>query len=130
MSYTDPNPPGGKKTSYLVKAVSADPATYTDAEFGAAKSIKLPDAPEKLKAKLQKGGQVKISWKKVKGASAYLVYRANSKNGKYKLLKIIQKKNASSYVDRKNKKNGKTYYKVAVLKNGKYSPMCRAVKAS
>ena len=115
----------------MVKAISGEPAKFADADFGAGKSIKLPKAPENFKAKAQKGGNIQLSWKKVKGASAYLIYRADSKNGKYKLLKTVKKQGRTAYADQKKlKKNKKYYYKIIVLKNGMYSPFSNAVKAS
>lgn len=130
-SYTDTNPVGGKKAVYMVKAVSDDQTKFKDADFGAGKSIKLPNAPGNFKGKAQKGGKVNLSWKKVKGASAYLIYRADSKNGKYKLVKTIKKQGTTAYADKKGlKKNRKYYYKAVVLKDGKYSPSSGAVKVA
>ena len=95
------------------------------------KSIKLPKAPANLKAKAQKGGKVKLSWKKVKGASAYLIYRADKKGGKYKLLKTVRKQNSIAYMDKKGLKKGNNYYyRIAVLKSGKYSPIGGKIKVS
>ncbi len=128
-SYTDVNPVGGKSAVYMVKAVSGDLTKFTDAAFGAAKSVKLPNVPKNVKAKAQKDRKVCLSWKKVKGASAYLIYRADSKNGKYKVVKTVKKPGTTAYTDKKNlKKNKKYYYKIIVLKNGKYSPASNAVK--
>lgn len=67
--------------------------------------LKIPD---KAKVTLKQTGeeQVKISWKKIKGVSYYKVYRSNTKNGTYKLLK---KTKQLSYLD-KNKSKGRRYY--------------------
>lgn len=128
-SYTDVNPVGGKSAVYMVKAVSGDLTKFTDAAFGSAKSVTLPNVPKNVKAKAQKDRKVRLSWKKVKGASAYLIYRGDSKNGRYKVVKTVKKPGTTVYTDKKNlKKNKKYYYKIIVLKNGKYSPASSAVK--
>ena len=131
LSYTDKEPVGGKKVFYAVKAISGDAAKYTDADYGTEKEIQLPKAPQKVKAKAQKGRKVLLSWKKVKGASAYLIYRADSKKGTYKLVGKVKKANTVKFTDSKKLKKGrKYYYKVAVLQKGKYSPLGKAVKGS
>lgn len=131
LSYTDKAPVGGKKVSYAVKAIFKDTAKYTDADYGPEKTIKLPKAPQKVKAKAQKGRKVLLSWKKVKGATAYLLYRADSKNGTYKLVGRVKKANTVKYADSKKLKKGrKYYYKIAVLLKGKYSPTGKAVGVS
>ncbi len=131
LSFTDSDPAGGKEAAYMVKAVSGDQTKYTDAGFGAAKSIRLPKAPGGLKAGAKKGGKVTLSWKKVKGASAYLIFRAESRNGTYRLVKTVKKQKTDTYTDRPGGKKKRTYYyKAAVLKNGKYSPLSGAVKGT
>ena len=131
LSYTDKEPVGGKKVFYAVRAISGDAAKYTDADYGTEKEIQLPKAPQKVKAKAQKGRKVLLSWKKVKGASAYLIYRADSKKGTYKLVGKVKKANTVKFTDSKKLKKGrKYYYKVAVLQKGKYSPLGKAVKIS
>lgn len=52
---------------------------------------------------------IKLSWKKVSKASGYVVYRANSANGKYKAIKTIKKGKTTSFTDKK-RTTGKTYY--------------------
>ena len=131
LSYTDKAPVGGKKVFYAVKAVSGDTAKYTDADYGTEKEIRLPKAPQNVKAKALSGRKVLLSWKKVKGASAYLIYRADSKKGTYKLVGKAKKANTVKYTDGKKLKKGKKYYyKIAVLQKGVYSPLGKAVKAS
>ena len=129
LVFTDSNPVGNQKMTYTVKAISGDPANYTDAGFGAAKSIKLPKTPKKPKVKALKDGRVSVSFQKIKGVKTYLIYRADSKNGTYKLIKKVKKANTYSYIDKTNTKKGrKYYYKIAALKNGTYSPLSSAVK--
>ncbi|MCI8786030.1 MAG: hypothetical protein HFI84_05135 [Eubacterium sp.] len=129
LSFTDTKPVGGKTVSYAVKAISADPAKYKDAELGTEGKITLPKAMKKPKVKAQKGKKVQVSWKKVKGASAYLIYRSDSKNGTYRLIKTIRKQKTVRFTDSKKiKKNKNYYYKIAVCRDGMYSPLGTAAK--
>lgn len=60
-----------------------------------------------------------LTWKKVKGAAGYQVYRSMRKNGKYVCVKKNLK--AEKYTDKKLKKGKTYYYKVRAYKkvNGK-----------
>ncbi len=58
---------------------------------------------------------LKISWKKVSGATGYRVKRSSSKNGTYKVIKNISSKNTTSYVDNNVKKGTAYYYKVEAV---------------
>ena len=71
---------------------------------------------KKLKAKNLAGKKVKLSWKKVNGASGYKVYRATKKKGKYTLVKIIKNAKTVKFTDKKVKKNKTYYYKVSAYK--------------
>lgn len=71
---------------------------------------------KKLKAKNLAGKKVKLSWKKVNGASGYKVYRATKKNGKYTLVKTIKNVKTVKFTDKKVKKNKTYYYKVSAYK--------------
>lgn len=62
-----------------------------------------------LKATSAGVSSIKLSWKKVSKASGYVVYRANSANGKYKAIKTIKKGKTISFTDKK-RTTGKTYY--------------------
>lgn len=69
-----------------------------------AKAVKL--AKVKKLSITRKKKSAKLSWKSVKKADGYQVYRATSKKGKYKLVK---KTKGVSFTDKKAK-SGKTYY--------------------
>lgn len=80
--------------------------------------------PEKTKSPLKKAKVkkaknvkkgVKLSWKKVKGAKKYQIFRSASKNGKYKKIAAVSKKKLS-YVDKKVKQNKKYFYKIRSFK--------------
>ena len=124
----DEDPLGGQSMSYYVVALAGNKAGYTDSAAGAAKSITLPKATKKLTASQVKGKKaVNLKWKKVKGATSYLIYRAEGK-GSFK--KVGQVKKKVTYKDSKKLKKGKTYsYKVVAVVKKQYSPMKAAKKA-
>ena len=79
-------------------------------------------APASVKVSKAGTKKVSITWKKVSNAAGYEVYRAQSKNGKYKKVTTIKKASTVKYTDKKDLKKGKTYYyKVRAYKkvNGK-----------
>lgn len=56
--------------------------------------------------------KIKLSWKKIKNAAGYQVYRSTSLNGKYKKVKEYKSGSANTYSDTKAKFNKTYYYKV------------------
>jgi hypothetical protein len=65
--------------------------------------------------------QVKLSWKKVSGATGYYVYRSTSKSGKYTKIATIKKGSTVTYTNKNLKSKQTYYYKVIAYKtaNGK-----------
>ena len=82
--------------------------------------------PSAFKVKNSKKRKVQITWKKVKGANGYELYRSTKKNGKYVKIKTIKKPNTVKFTDSKLKKKKQYYYKIRAYKilNGRkyYSP--------
>ena len=72
-------------------------------------TAKAPAKPGSVKAATAGVTSVKLSWKKVSGASGYEVYRATSKAGKYRIVAAISKAATVRYTDKKLT-TGKTYY--------------------
>ena len=52
-------------------------------------NAKRLSSPTNVKAKKKSNKKAKVTWKKVDGATKYTVYRATSKNGKYKQVGTI-----------------------------------------
>lgn len=87
----------------------------------ASKVASKPGQVKSLKVSSKSYSSLKISWKKVKGAKGYQVYRASSKNGKYKKVKTTR---SSSWTNSKLTTGKKYYYKVRAYKSrtkGKFS---------
>ena len=113
-SYINTSAKAGKTYFYKVKAVPKNKNVLTSKYSAVVKrtaDLKAPVVTAKNKSKKQ----VKLTWKKVSGAKKYTVYRATSKNSKYKAIKTTTKLSFTN----KNLKKGKTYYyKVkAIAKN-------------
>ena len=71
--------------------------------------------PSSVKASnVAKTGKIKVTWKSVKGADGYQVYRATKKDGKYKLVATVEKIN---YVDNKATTGKLYYYQVSAISN-------------
>lgn len=115
--------------TYHVVALSGNQNAYKDSAAGVAKSIQLPGATKKVTVSQVKGKRaVTLKWKKVKGASSYLIYRAEGKNGSYKKVGKVKKK--VTFEDSKKLKKGKSYsYKIVAVVKKQYSPMKAAKKA-
>ena len=77
------------------------------------KPAKKPARPVIRKAAAGKK-KATLTWKKVKGAAGYQVYRSMRKNGKYVCVKKNLK--AAKYTDKKLKKGKTYYYKVCAYK--------------
>ncbi len=102
-SYTDKKVKNGKTYKYMVKAIDGKIVSGYDSD---GESIKRLAAPTPVSVKSSKSG-VTFKWKKVTGASGYIVYRKTG-SGSYKELKKVKGSTKVSYVD-KSAKKGKTY---------------------
>lgn len=101
---------GPKKDNTTTKPATK-PTTQTKVKVAKVTGVKAKNTAKKTAT---------ISWKKVKGASGYVVYRATKKNGKYKSVKKITKGSTVKYVNKKLTKKKTYYYKVrAFKKSGK-----------
>lgn len=72
-----------------------------------------------LKVKNKKNKKAVITWKKVKNANGYQIYRATKKSGKFKKIKTVKGNRVVKYTNTKLKKNKKYYYKVRAYRTVK-----------
>ena len=101
------------------KPTTEAPATTTVVKnVTTAVKVKLSKVT-KLKVKNKKKRKAVITWKKVKNASGYQVYRATKKNGKFKKIKTVKGNGVVKYTNKKLKKNKKYYYKVRAYRTVK-----------
>ena len=114
---------GIKRASYRAVAVSKD-ANVKASDNGAAKTVKFT-ANVKIKKAAASGKSVKLSWKRNKKATGYVIYRSTKKNSGYKR---INNNKTVSYQDKKIRKKGNYYYKIVTVKKGNASAMSTAKK--
>ena len=132
-SYSNKNLTKGKTYYFKVKAylLVNGSKIYSDSS-DAAKYKATLSGPSGIEAKRVNSSSIKISWKKVVGATKYEIYSSTSKKGSYKKIDTVSSKK-SSYIS-KNLEKGKTYYyKIkAVQKIGKktYRSKYSAVKSA
>lgn len=103
-SYTDTEAKAGTKYYYRVKAIASRSAG--NSAYSSVKSRTCDLARPTVTVSNTSSGQVKLTWKKISGASKYYVYRATSKSGSYTRVKSTT---ATSYTDTTGT-TGKTYY--------------------
>jgi len=119
-TYTDTGLKNKKTYYYKVRAYKTvnSAEVYSDYTNAVQRKTQLLK-PAGVKAVKKSAASIKVSWKKASGVTNYKIYRATSKNGKYRPVKTVSGKK-SSYTDKKLAK-GKTYfYRVeAIQKVGK-----------
>ena len=125
--YNDSKLTYGKTYYYKVKGIKEiDWEEYYTKPSAAVKGTPKLTAPSTLKLTKSGSADVLLKWNKVAGADGYQIYRSNSYNGQFKLVKTVKKGATVQWKDTSTVK-GKTYcYKMRtydVQKNGtkKYS---------
>ena len=105
-------------------------------ELGTADSVSAASTIKKTALTNHAAGSksIKNTWKKVRGAKGYEVYRSAKKKGKYQKVKTIKKGKTTSWTNKKLKKNKAYFYKVRAYKivkgkkkYSKFSAVQRAV---
>lgn len=109
--YTDKKAGLHKKYKYAVRCLSDNRKSFTTAFPKKSTTIICVKTP-KLKSVKNIAGGVKISWKKVKKASKYAVFRKTKKS---KTWKKIASTKSLKYVDKKVKSGKKYYYALRCL---------------
>ncbi|MEY8426109.1 CotH kinase family protein [Lachnospiraceae bacterium 46-15] len=125
-TFYDMKPVSGKAT-YLAEAAAGTNVSSK----GTGKDITLPKATKKVTAKAAKSGSkriVKVSWKRVKDAKKYMIFRSNKSGSGFKRIAVIKKAKIVKYTDKKVKKGKKYFYRVVAVKGKTYSP-AKASKA-
>lgn len=125
-SITDKNVAFGTTAYYKLGIKGKTIFWGSDYEFdwateSAVKSIKAAKAkaPKIKVSATATNSSLKLTWSKVNGAAGYKIYAANSKNGKYKLVKTIKKAGTTSWTHTGLKLGATKHYKVKAYK-GKF----------
>lgn len=79
----------------------------------------------KLKAESLNAKELKISWKTIKNAELYNIYRMDESNGEYKKINTVK---GTEFVDKSLKPKSTYWYKVAFIRNGKEEKLSSPVK--
>jgi len=103
-SYTNTSAKAGTKYYYKVRAVNA--IGKTSAYSAVVSRVCDLARPNVTASNVASSGKIKLSWPKVEGAVKYQIYRANTKDGTYKLMKTTT---GTSYTNT-NAVAGKMYY--------------------
>lgn len=108
LSYRDESVKPGKTYYYKIRGYkNKDDGEVEKGEFCSASGVNVLKKPGSLSGS-SSNSQVKLKWKKVKGAGQYEIYRSTSPEGTYKKINTV-KNGSNTYVD-KSAKKGKTYY--------------------
>ena len=118
-SYTDRKLKAGTGYAYKVKAYTYDGKTKVYGAYSSTlKTATAPSKVTKVNAKKVSKTKVKLTWKKVKGATGYRIYMKTG-NGKYKRVKTITKASIAKYTKTKLKKGKKYTFKIRAYKTVK-----------
>lgn len=115
-SFTDKNLTTGTAYSYKVKAYKlVDGAKNKSA---ASKAVTVTPIPGRttITSITSTGAKAKITWKQVKGATGYKVYRSTSKKGVYTQIAKVSGNKKFTYTNKKLVKGKTYYYKVAAYR--------------
>lgn len=116
VKYKDTSLKAGKTYKYKIRAYCEKYKTYGSYSDVLTTSTK-PNKVTSLKVSAKSKTSVKLSWKKVSGASGYQIYRYNASKKKYEKIATIKKASTVKYTDSKLKSK-KTYrYKVRAYRS-------------
>ncbi len=118
-SFTDKSVKAGKTYYYKVVA-KGNKAAYNSLMSKKYAKITVLAKP-KVSLKAVKKGKVKVSWKKVKSSTGYVIYISKSKTKGFKAVKTVKKAAAGNVTVKAGAKKGRCYVKVRPYKsvNGK-----------
>lgn len=114
--YIDQKAPGGGRTAYAVTAYRG--ISESKRKGKAIQLVKRPSTPILSGISLESNG-LKLSWKKVRGADGYDIYRKTGKSSYKKIASIG--KSGRSYLDTEVSKNQTYTYTVKAFKKGIFS---------
>lgn len=83
-------------------------------KFNPKATVRTLTAPVVTSGNVASTGKVKLTWDSIAGASSYKVYRSESKNGTYKLMKTTT---STSYINTSAKTGTTYYYKVTAVES-------------
>lgn len=94
--------------------------------FYARWKLMKPSKPVSFKAKALSKNSIQLSWKKVTGATGYVIQRSTSKKSGFKTIKTIAKGTTVKYTNNKLKSNTTYYYKIRAVNKRSPSSLASA----
>lgn len=110
-SYTVTKLKPGKTYTYKIRAYAVKNGATKRSSFVTLKISTKPAATSITSIRSSKSKQVVLKWKKVSGATEYIIYRSTSKKGTYKSIGTTK---ITTYTDKKATGGKIYYYKVRV----------------
>ena len=111
LSYTNTSATAGKTYYYKVRAIADN--TAANSAYSEVKSRTCDLArPSVTLSNVASTGKIKVTWKAIDGAVKYQVYRAESEDGEYKLVKTTT---GTSYTNTSAEAGNAYYYKVMAI---------------
>ena len=110
-SVTNTSATAGKRYYYKVRAIHSDSAASSAYSTVVSRLCDLAQ-PKVETSNVASSGKIKLTWKKISGASKYTVYRATSKDGKYSKLTTLT---GTSFTDTTATAGKAYYYKVRAI---------------
>ncbi|MEG2758049.1 MAG: family 10 glycosylhydrolase [Anaerovoracaceae bacterium] len=119
LTYTNTNLTPGKRYYYKVRTYNK--SSSGKIRYGNYSSVKYRSAvPQESKLSLATGyKKIKVKWSRVPYASGYVIYRATSKNGTYKMEKTVDSGSATEYLNTGLTKGTRYYYKIRAFEKEK-----------
>ena len=112
-SYINTGLSTGKTYYYKVRIYKTVSGVRYAGDYSSVVSAKPTLAKVKgVKAKKAGKRKIRVSWKRVSGASGYKVYRSTKKTRGFKAVKTIKKVRTVKYTTKKMKKGKRYYFKV------------------
>lgn len=102
----------GTTYKYKVRARVKLSGVWRYSKFTSTLTASTKPAAPSIKVKSSKAKKATVTWKKIKGATGYEIYRSTSSKGTYKKIKKITKGSTVSYTDSGLTGGKKYYYKV------------------
>lgn len=117
LSYKNTKLTTGKTYYYKVRPYRKVSGKTRYGSYSSIKGVKVRPSKPSVSSRAGKR-RITVTWKKVAGASRYVVYRSTKKKGTYKRIATL-KNNRRSYTNKNLKKKKRYYYKVKAYRTVK-----------
>ncbi len=113
VSWSDTGITTGKTYYYKIRSYVKTSSGTKSSGYSSVLNVKTAlKTPAVTSITASSKGRVKLKWSKDGNAAGYKIYRASSKNGKYKEVKKITKNTTLTWTDKTTRAGKKYYYKI------------------